>query len=69
VLIDIGLPDIDGCEVAKRLRSHAGRSLLLIALTGYGSTEDRLRSQEAGFDHQLVKPVSEEILEDVLRVD
>lgn len=58
VLLDIGLPEIDGYEVARRLRVEQNRrDLLLIALTGYGREEDARRSQEAGFDHHLVKPV------------
>jgi len=57
-LVDIGLPGIDGYEVARRLREHpAGRRLLLVALTGYGLPEDRERSRSAGFDLHLVKPV------------
>jgi CheY-like chemotaxis protein len=67
VLVDIGLPGIDGYEVAKRLRSHDRDGVLLVALTGYGQAEDRMRSGQAGFDHHLVKPVSQEILEDLLR--
>ncbi len=56
VVIDIGLPRIDGCEVARRIRSiNAG--IRLIALTGYGRDEDRKRSRQAGFDAHLVKPV------------
>jgi two-component system CheB/CheR fusion protein len=58
VLLDIGLPRMDGYEVARRLRSMEDqRDTLLVALTGYGQTEDRRRSREAGFDHHLVKPV------------
>jgi CheY-like chemotaxis protein/two-component sensor histidine kinase len=67
VLVDIGLPGIDGYEVAKRLRSHDENGMLLVALTGYGQTEDRRRSEQAGFDHHLVKPVSQDVLEDLLR--
>jgi CheY-like chemotaxis protein len=67
VLVDIGLPGIDGYEVAKRLRSHDHNGMLLVALTGYGQSEDRRRSEQAGFDHHLVKPVSQEVLEDLLR--
>lgn len=55
-LIDIGLPDIDGYEVAQRLRSELGRSILLIAHTGYGHRESRQHGEEAGFDAYLVKP-------------
>jgi CheY-like chemotaxis protein/two-component sensor histidine kinase len=67
VLIDIGLPGIDGYEVAKRLRSHDRDGMLLVALTGYGQAEDRMRSEQAGFNHHLVKPVSQDVLEDLLR--
>ena len=58
VLLDIGLPGLDGYEVARRLRAVPGSErLLLIALTGYGQESDRRRSIEAGFDHHLVKPL------------
>ena len=58
VLLDIGMPDMDGCEVARRLReiSRPDR-VALVALTGWGQDEDRRRVREAGFDHHLVKPV------------
>jgi signal transduction histidine kinase/ActR/RegA family two-component response regulator len=55
-LIDIGLPGIDGCEVARRIRAIKS-GIRLIALTGYGRDEDRRRSRQAGFDAHLVKPV------------
>jgi CheY-like chemotaxis protein len=56
--VDIGLPGIDGYEVARRLRADAGtRDIRLIALTGYGLAEDQRRVLEAGFDLHLVKPV------------
>src|SRR5262249_58757684 len=59
VLIDLGLPGIDGYDVARALRSMpGGEGLLLIAITGYGRAADRLRAQEAGFDAHLTKPVS-----------
>jgi signal transduction histidine kinase/DNA-binding response OmpR family regulator len=58
VVLDIGLPDIDGFEVARRLRELPNlQDILLVAVTGYGRQEDRLRSAEAGFDHHMVKPV------------
>lgn len=67
VLLDIGLPRMDGYEVARRLRATPeGAGLLLIALTGYGQDEDRRRSREAGFDHHLVKPVDTDALRDLL---
>jgi PAS domain S-box-containing protein len=58
VLLDIGLPEMDGYEVARRIRqAPKGEDTLLVAITGYGQPNDRLRSREAGFDHHLVKPV------------
>lgn len=71
-LVDIGLPDVTGHEVARRIRAALDRSeILLIALTGYGSAEDQQLAQEAGFDIHLVKPVDmdklERILEDISR--
>jgi CheY-like chemotaxis protein len=64
VLLDIGLPGMDGYEVARRLRqTEVGRQLLLVALTGYGQSTDRQRSQEAGFDEHLLKPVDPATLE------
>jgi len=57
VVLDIGLPGLDGYEVARRLRANGGTShALLIALTGYGQKEDKQRSTEAGFDYHFVKP-------------
>ncbi|HSC98731.1 MAG TPA: ATP-binding protein [Casimicrobiaceae bacterium] len=67
-LIDIGLPGIDGHEVARRLRRHDRTArMVLVALTGYGRDEDRSISRTAGFDHHLVKPVQWELLEQVLQ--
>ena len=57
VLLDIGLPGIDGFEVAKRLRQDPSLSgVVLVAMTGYGKETDKLRSHDAGFNHHLVKP-------------
>ncbi len=56
VLLDIGLPGMDGYEVARTLRAARGAELRLLALSGYGQDEDRRRSAEAGFDHHLLKP-------------
>ena len=67
VLLDIGLPGLDGYEVARRLRaSPRNRALLLVAVSGYGQDRDRHRSALAGFDHHLTKPVDFELLERVL---
>ncbi|MCA9233983.1 MAG: PAS domain S-box protein [Planctomycetales bacterium] len=66
VFLDIGLPAMDGYQVARDLRSRAEcRDTYLIALTGYGQEEDRRRSREAGFDHHLVKPADISELEAV----
>jgi two-component system, chemotaxis family, CheB/CheR fusion protein len=59
VLLDIGLPDVNGYDIARSIRSMPGmQDALLLALTGYGEYSDRARSSHAGFDHHLVKPVS-----------
>ena len=66
-LIDIGLPDVDGYEVARRLRATpGGRRVGLIALTGYGQADDQRRAFEAGFDAHLTKPVAPERLKQVM---
>jgi len=66
-LLDIGLPEIDGIELARRLRSRTETSRsVLIAVTGYGQDEDRKRTAEVGFDHHLVKPVDIRRLESIL---
>ena len=58
VLLDIGLPKLNGYEACRRIREQPwGKSVVLIALTGWGQEEDRRRSHEAGFDHHMVKPV------------
>ncbi|CAG1017361.1 two-component system, sensor histidine kinase ChiS [Burkholderiaceae bacterium] len=57
VLLDIGLPDLDGYEIARRLRAQRGDAVRLIAITGWGQAADRLRAREAGFDVHLVKPI------------
>jgi signal transduction histidine kinase/CheY-like chemotaxis protein len=63
LILDIGLPGMDGFEVARQLRSRPeSRNALLIALTGYGEAESRLRSQSAGFDHHVVKPADIDFL-------
>jgi two-component system, sensor histidine kinase len=65
-LVDIGLPGIDGYEIARRVRARDARRPILIALTGYGQPEDRQRATEAGFDDMLVKPVDPGALADML---
>jgi signal transduction histidine kinase len=67
VLLDIGMPKLDGYEVARRIRAEAwGKSAVLIALTGWGQDEDRRRSREVGFDSHLVKPLDPEALSTLL---
>ena len=67
VLLDIGLPGMNGYEVARQLRKSAKlRSAILVALTGYGRDEDRELAREAGFDHHLVKPLEPEVLERII---
>jgi PAS domain S-box-containing protein len=66
-LVDIGLPGIDGYEVARRLRAtDAGKEIVLVALTGYGRPEDRERAIQSGFDAHLVKPVDPDELNQLL---
>lgn len=68
VLLDIGLPKMNGYEVARRIREiPALKNVLLVAQTGWGQEEHRRRSIEAGFDHHFVKPVSIESLEEILQ--
>ena len=58
ILLDIGLPKLDGFEVCRRIREQPwGQAIALVALTGWGQAEDRRKSKEAGFDYHLVKPV------------
>jgi PAS domain S-box-containing protein len=67
VFLDIGMPGMDGYEVARRLRQQPGlEKVLVAALTGWGQQEDRRRSAEAGFDYHLVKPVEPKTLESLL---
>ena len=63
VLLDIGLPGIDGFEVARRLRAiPETRRAFVVAMTGYGSPEDRAKAAAAGFDEYLLKPVDLDLL-------
>ena len=70
-LLDLGLPHLDGYELARRLRAEAGlESTTLIAVTAYGAEEDRRRAREAGFDRHLVKPIAPgELLELLSRTE
>ena len=67
VLLDIGLPGMDGYEVARRLRGvKEFEDAMIIAITGYGQEEDSRKSREAGFDHHLVKPVDYDVLKSLM---
>ncbi len=69
VLLDIGLPGMDGYEVATRLRQQAVfKDVILVAMTGYGQDSDRQRSHDSGFDYHLVKPPDFEKLKEILAV-
>jgi CheY-like chemotaxis protein len=68
-IIDIGLPGINGYEVARRIREGElpwSRRVKLLALTGYGQPEDRVRAVQAGFDQHLLKPVEPSVLKQML---
>jgi len=66
-LLDIGLPDMDGTELARHLRTRPETAdAMLVAVTGYGQESDRARTREAGFDHHLVKPIDLDRLQAVL---
>jgi len=67
VLLDIGLPGMNGYDVAMQLRNSAQlQSPVLVAVTGYGQDDDRQRVHEAGFDHHLIKPVDPAALEKII---
>jgi CheY-like chemotaxis protein len=66
ILLDIGLPGMDGFAVATQLREEGIGGRMLIALTGYGEQQDRDRAQKAGFDHHLVKPINPDTLQKLL---
>jgi signal transduction histidine kinase/ActR/RegA family two-component response regulator len=66
-ILDVGMPDMTGYEVARRIRQQAwGRSALLVAVTGWGQDDDKERAKAAGFDHHFTKPVNPEQVEGVL---
>jgi CheY-like chemotaxis protein len=66
VLLDIGMPDVDGHHVARLLRREFGAELRIVAVTAYGRDEDRQRTRKAGFDAHVTKPVDIPILESIL---
>ena len=66
VFLDIGLPDLDGYELVRRLKPRANPGARFIALTGYGSDDDKSRSHQAGFDRHVVKPLSADVLESLI---
>jgi CheY-like chemotaxis protein len=67
VLLDIGMPGMDGYEVCRRIRRESSlEKIKVVALTGWGQDEDRRRSHEAGFDHHIVKPVEPGALQRLL---
>lgn len=67
IFLDIGLPGMDGYEVARELRSRSfDRHITLVALTGYGQASDRQKAVEAGFDHHLVKPARLDQIREIL---
>src|SRR5581483_5384964 len=67
-VIDVGLPGINGYEVARRFREEPDSDgVMLVALTGYGTPEAQERSRKSGFDHHLIKPVNAQALEEIMR--
>ena len=67
VLLDIGMPRMNGYEAARRIRSEPwGGEMMLIALTGWGQDEDKRRSLDAGFDHHLTKPPDPDVLDQLI---
>jgi DNA-binding response OmpR family regulator len=66
-LLDIGMPDLNGYDVARELRrTEGGKDVRLIALTGWGQDEDKRRARDAGFDHHLTKPIDPHRLDELL---
>jgi CheY-like chemotaxis protein len=66
VLLDIGMPRLDGYEVARRLRERAGNKPRLVALTGWGQDADKAKARAAGFDLHFTKPIDPERILDLL---
>ena len=68
VILDIGMPDLNGYDVARTARNEEwGKSAYLIALTGWGQAEDKERARLAGFDRHLTKPVDPDLVEEILK--
>ena len=67
MLLDIGMPRLNGLDTARRIRQSAwGKEIILVALCGWGQADDRRTSEEAGFDTHLVKPIDHEVLSQLL---
>jgi CheY-like chemotaxis protein len=66
VFLDLGLPDMDGCEVARQIQRQAEKPPVIICLSGSGRDEDRCRSQQAGCEHHVLKPADPEELKRLL---
>jgi len=67
ILMDIGMPRLNGYEACRRIREQPwGADMLLVALTGWGQDEDKRKTRDAGFDHHLVKPVEPQALQELL---
>jgi CheY-like chemotaxis protein len=66
-LVDLGLPGIDGFEVARQVRTQLGEDIILVAVSGFGQPEDKRRALEAGFDEHLTKPADVRDIENLLR--
>ena len=66
-LLDIGMPEMDGYDLCRRIRALRGTSTMIVAITGWGQEEDRRRAHEAGFDLHLTKPVDADALESLVR--
>jgi CheY-like chemotaxis protein len=67
ILLDIGMPKLNGYEACRRIRKEPwGKGILIAAVTGWGQEEDKRRSEKAGFDHHLIKPVGPTAIEKLL---
>jgi CheY-like chemotaxis protein len=65
-ILDIGMPKMNGYDVARSLRAKFGREIVLVAVTGWGQESDKRLAMEAGFDHHLTKPVDPMLIEQLL---